>query len=53
MPKTDKGMVFGTRNRKYWVLGPSWVARVDPGVAKTKPWGLSMELEPGTFTYRL
>ena len=22
VPDTIKGMVFGTRNRKYWVLGP-------------------------------
>ena len=23
VPKTIRGMAFGTRNRKYWVLGPS------------------------------
>ena len=28
VPNTNKGMVFGTRNLKYWVLGPSGIVVV-------------------------
>ena len=37
VPKTINRMVFGTRNRKYWVLGPSGNGMQDPHDPWAKP----------------